>query len=67
VRLIFSLLAITLATTATAAPSKIAPLSKPSIADHVRHPQGQQVAWGRNCTTTCQYIFGQQVCNTHCF
>ena len=59
-RLIFSLLAILLTTSANAAPSKA------SVADQIRHPQGQQVAGG-NCTTTCQWIGNQQVCNTHCF
>ncbi len=58
-RMIFSLLAVLVATSATAAPSK------PSIADHIRHPQGQQVAG--NCTTTCQWIGGRQICNTYCF
>jgi hypothetical protein len=59
-RLIFSLVAILVATSGNAAPSK------PSVADHIRHPQGQQVA-GRQCTTNCQWIGGQQVCNTYCF
>jgi hypothetical protein len=49
-RLIFSLLAVLLATSVNAAPSKIAPLSKPSVADQIRHPRGQQVAG--NCQTT---------------
>jgi hypothetical protein len=39
-RLIFSLLAVFLATSVNAAPSK------PSVADQIRHPQGQQVAGG---------------------
>jgi hypothetical protein len=56
-RLIFSLLAILLTTSVNAAPSK------PSVADQIRHPQGQQLA--RNCTTTCQWIGNQQVCNTN--
>jgi hypothetical protein len=64
-RVIFSLLAVLVTTTVNAAPSKIAPLSKPSVADQIRHPQGQKVA--RNCTTTCQWIGRQQVCNTYCF
>jgi hypothetical protein len=59
-RLIFSLFAILWATSINAAPSK------PSVADQIRHPQGQQMAGG-NCTTTCQWIGNQQVCNTHCF
>jgi hypothetical protein len=60
-RLIFSLLAILLTTSVVnAAPSK------PSVVDQIRHPRGQQVAGG-NCTTTCQWIGRQQVCNTHCF
>jgi len=37
-----------------------------SVADQIRHPQGRQVA-GRNCTTICQWIGHQQVCNTHCY
>jgi len=37
-----------------------------SVADQIRHPQGRQVA-GRNCTTTCQWIGHQPVCNTHCY
>jgi hypothetical protein len=64
-RLIFSLLAILLATSVDVAPSTIAPLSKPSVADQIRHPRGQQEA--RNCTTTCQWIGGRQICNTYCF
>jgi hypothetical protein len=64
-RLMFSLLAVLVTTAVNAAPSKIAPLSKPSVADQIRHPQGQQVA--RDCTTTCQWIGRQQVCNTYCF
>jgi hypothetical protein len=64
-RLIFSLLAVLLATSVNAAPSKIAPLSKPSVADQIRHPRGQQVAG--NCQTTCQWIAGRQFCNTYCF
>ena len=37
-----------------------------SVADQIRHPQGDR--WlGRNCTTTCQWIGRQQVCNTHCY
>ena len=59
-RLIFSLLAILLTASANPAPSK------PTVADQIRRPQGQQVAGG-NCTTTCQWIGNQQVCNTHCF
>jgi hypothetical protein len=39
--------------------------SKPSVADQIRHP-GQRVAYG-NCQTTCQWLAGQQICNTHCF
>ena len=64
-RLIFSLLVILLATSVNAASSQIAPLSKPSVADQIRHPRGQQVAG--NCTTTCQWIGGRQFCNTYCF
>ena len=64
-RLIFSLLAIFLATSVNAAPSQIAPLSKPSVVDQIRRPGGQQVAG--NCTTTCQWIGGRQFCNTYCF
>jgi hypothetical protein len=59
-RLIFSLLAVLLTTSVNASPSK------PSVADQIRHPQGQQVARG-NCTTTCQWVGHQQVCNTHYF
>jgi hypothetical protein len=59
-RPIFSLLAILLTTSVNAAPSK------PSVADQIRHPQGQRMAGG-NCATTCQWIGNQQVCNTHCF
>jgi hypothetical protein len=59
-RLIFSLFAILSTTSVNAAPSK------PSVADQIRHPRGQQVAGG-NCTTTCQWIGRQQICNTHCF
>jgi hypothetical protein len=59
-RPIFSLLVVLLTTSANAAPSK------PSVADQIRHLQGQQVAGG-NCTTTCQWIGHQQVCNTHCY
>jgi hypothetical protein len=58
-RLIFSLLAVLLATSVNAAPSK------PSVADQIRQPRGQQVAG--NCTTTCQWIGGRQICNTYCF
>jgi hypothetical protein len=59
-RLIFSVLAILWATSIDAAPSKT------SVADQIRHPQGQQMAGG-NCTTTCQWIGQQQICNMHCF
>jgi hypothetical protein len=64
-RLIFSFLAVLLATSANAEPSLIAPLSAPSVADQIRHPRGQQGAG--NCQTTCQWIGGRQFCNTHCF
>jgi hypothetical protein len=64
-RLMFSLLGILLATSVNAASSQIGPLSKPSVADQIRHPRGQQVAG--NCQTTCQWIGGRQFCNTYCF
>jgi hypothetical protein len=64
-RLIFSLLAVLLATSANAAPSQVAPLPKPSVADQIRHPRGQRVAG--NCQATCQWIGGRQFCNTYCF
>jgi hypothetical protein len=63
-RLIFSLLAVLLTTSVSAAPSKMAPLSQPGAADQIRHP-GQQVAG--NCQTTCQWIGGRQFCNTYCY
>jgi hypothetical protein len=44
-RLIFSLLAILLTTAVNADPSK------PSVADQIRHPRGQELAGG-NCTTS---------------
>jgi hypothetical protein len=64
-RLIFSLLAILLTTSVNAGPSKIAPLSTPSVANQIRHPRGQQVAG--NCQTICQWIGGRQFCNTYCY
>jgi hypothetical protein len=59
-RVIFSLLVMLLTTAVDAAPFK------PSVAYQIRHPRGQQVAGG-NCTTTCQWIGGRQICNTYCF
>lgn len=39
-------------------------VAAPGIADRIRHP-AKPVAG--NCTTTCQWIGNQQICNTHCF
>jgi hypothetical protein len=64
-RLIFSLLVVVLTTSVNAAPSKIAPLSTPSVAEQIRHPRGQQVAG--NCQTICNWVGRQQICNTYCY
>lgn len=39
-------------------------VAAPGITDMIRHP-GKQVAG--HCTTTCQRIGNQQVCNTYCY
>jgi hypothetical protein len=46
---IATIIGILLTTSVAAAPSK------PSVADQIRHPQGQRMAGG-NCTTTCRWI-----------
>jgi hypothetical protein len=48
-----------------AAPS--APKRKPSIIDIIKQPSLLRQKLAGNCTTTCQWIGHQQVCNTHCF
>jgi hypothetical protein len=39
---------------------------KPSIVEQIKHPSLGQKHAG-NCTTTCQNIGNQRICNTHCF
>ena len=46
-----------------AAPSAL----KPSTTDIIRQPSLLRQKLAGNCTTTCQWIGRQQVCNTHCF
>jgi hypothetical protein len=38
---------------------------KPSTIDIIKRPSVLRLAG--NCTTTCQWIGRQQVCNTYCF
>jgi hypothetical protein len=40
---------------------------KPSTVDIIRQPSLLRQKLAGNCTTTCQWIGHQQVCNTHCF
>ena len=40
---------------------------KPSTIDIIRQPSLLRQKLAGNCTTTCQWIGRQQVCNTHCF
>ena len=40
---------------------------KPSTIDIIRQPSLLRQKLAGNCTTTCQWIGHQQVCNTHCF
>ena len=54
-RLIFSLVAILLAASVSAAPSK------PSVADQIRHPQGQQMASVPILKSVSFYAFAARV------
>jgi hypothetical protein len=40
--------------------------ASPSIIEQIKHPSPREKQ-ARNCTTTCQWIGNQQICNTHCF
>jgi hypothetical protein len=40
---------------------------KPSIIDITKQPSLLRQKLAGNCTTTCQWIGRQQVCNTYCF
>jgi hypothetical protein len=40
---------------------------KLSTIDIIRQPSLLRQRLAGNCTTTCQWIGRQQVCNTHCF
>ena len=40
---------------------------KPSTIDIIKQPSLLRQKLAGNCTTTCQWIGHQQVCNTHCF
>ena len=40
---------------------------KPSTIDIIKQPSLLRQKLAGNCTTTCQWIGRQQVCNTHCF
>jgi hypothetical protein len=40
---------------------------KPSTIDIIKQPSLLRQKLTGNCTTTCQWIGGRQVCNTHCF
>jgi hypothetical protein len=40
---------------------------KPSTTDIIRQPSLLRQRLAGNCTTTCQWIGRQQVCNTYCF
>ena len=40
---------------------------KPSTIDIIRQPSLLRQKLAGNCTTTCQWIGRQQVCNTYCF
>ena len=41
--------------------------SKPSTIDIIKQPSLLRQKLAGNCTTTCQWIGRQQVCNTYCF
>jgi hypothetical protein len=49
---------------APSAPKSNAVASQVSIIDQIKRPS---LKLAGNCTTTCQYVGRQQVCNTHCF
>jgi hypothetical protein len=55
--------------TGVATPQSQAALSapKPSTIDIIRQPSLLRQKLAGNCTTTCQWIGRQQVCNTSCF
>jgi len=40
---------------------------KPGTIDVIRQPSLLRQKLAGNCTTTCQWIGGRQICNTHCF
>jgi hypothetical protein len=40
---------------------------KPSTIDIIKQPSLLRQKLAGNCTTTFQWIGGQQFCNTHCF
>jgi hypothetical protein len=40
---------------------------KPSTIDIIKQPSLPRQKLAGNCTTTCQWIGRQQVCNTYCF
>jgi hypothetical protein len=40
---------------------------KSSSFDIIKQPSLLREKLAGNCTTTCQWIGGQQFCNTHCF
>jgi hypothetical protein len=52
--------------TGVATPQSQAP-PKLSTIDLIRQPSLLRQKLTGNCTTTCQWIGGQQFCNTHCF
>jgi hypothetical protein len=58
--------AVLFATGITTSLSLAAPAPKPNTLDAIRHPNGARVAYG-NCTTTCQRIGQQVICQQHCF
>ncbi len=56
------------ATGVTTPQSQAAPSApKPSTIDIIKQPSLLRQKLAGNCTTTCQWIGRQQVCNTHCF
>jgi hypothetical protein len=56
------------ATSVATPQSQAAPSApKPSTIDMIKQPSLLRQKLAGNCTTTCQWIGRQQVCNTYCF